>query len=423
MRDGMKRESENKKQRILLVYIRLTTLIFVFAVLATLNVFASGETSAQFREIPKHVLIVNSHNYGMPWQGIVNQAIYDVFEADTDIETQLHAEFTGLSQKSHDSYIKNLIDLFSLKYGDKKIDLIITVDVSATDFLIEYEERLFPNKPPIVFISDTEDIADMGLKVNMTGILPEIDVTRTVDLALQLHPSTQHIAIISGASKMDRLFEAETLEVLTNYESRFDFIDLTGLPMDELLARVSRLPEHTLAVYVLTLVDGSGESFIPKKILPRISQASSAPLYGLWDALLGGGIVGGHLSSAEREGTGAAMMALRILGGEKPQDIPIVQGSYANMFDWRQLQRWGISESDLPTGSIVRFKELSFWNLYKLHIITAIVFLAAQTLLIIGLLIHRTKRYRAEQELQDSHNELEFRVSSGRAYRRTSFDQ
>ena len=56
--------------------------------------------------------------------------------------------------------------------------------------------------------------------------------------------------------------------------------------------------------------------------------------------------MGGDLSSAKVEGVRAAEMGLRILGGEKAEDIPIVQGSYAYMFDWRQVQRWGIRESD-----------------------------------------------------------------------------
>ena len=39
------------------------------------------------------------------------------------------------------------------------------------------------------------------------------------------------------------------------------------------------------------------------------------------------------------------------------------------MFDWRQLQRWGIDEDRLPPGSIIRFRELTMWQQYKWRIV------------------------------------------------------
>ena len=48
--------------------------------------------------------------------------------------------------------------------------------------------------------------------------------------------------------------------------------------------------------------------------------------------------------------TRAAEMALQILAGTRPQDIPFEQPARVPAFDWRQLHRWGISESRLPAG-------------------------------------------------------------------------
>ena len=42
------------------------------------------------------------------------------------------------------------------------------------------------------------------------------------------------------------------------------------------------------------------------------------------------------------------------------------------MVDWRQLRRWGISETQIPPGSVVRYKEFSVWELYKWRIVGAI---------------------------------------------------
>ena len=61
----------------------------------------------------------------------------------------------------------------------------------------------------------------------------------------------------------------------------------------------------------------------------------------------------------------AGGMALRILQGEKPQDIPRVKGVNTYMFDWRAVKRWGLKESEIPPGSIVLNRQPTVWEAYK----------------------------------------------------------
>jgi PAS domain S-box-containing protein len=80
------------------------------------------------------------------------------------------------------------------------------------------------------------------------------------------------------------------------------------------------------------------------------------------------------------------------------------------MFDWRELKRWNIKEIDLPPGSFVRYKELSFWELYRWQIIAVVAFCFIESLLILVLLTQRAKRRLAEHALKESHGELEQKV-------------
>ncbi len=84
-----------------------------------------------------------------------------------------------------------------------------------------------------------------------------------------------------------------------------------------------------------------------------------------------------------------------------------------DLYDWRQLRRWAISEASLPPGSVVRFKEPTFSDLYRWHIIGVALLCLIETLLIIRLFLQMLKRKRIEKELRES--EARFRLMADAA--------
>jgi hypothetical protein len=73
----------------------------------------------------------------------------------------------------------------------------------------------------------------------------------------------------------------------------------------------------------------------------------------VWQFYLGHGIVDGILTSREEEGKIAGEMALRVLGGENASGIPLTESPTRYMFDYVQLDRFGIQESSLPQDSTI----------------------------------------------------------------------
>jgi C4-dicarboxylate-specific signal transduction histidine kinase len=79
------------------------------------------------------------------------------------------------------------------------------------------------------------------------------------------------------------------------------------------------------------------------------------------------------------------------------------------LFDARQLQRWGISESQLPPEAVVMFRPRSLstlWDDYRTYVTGALVIVALLTLLIVGLLVERFWRRRAEAEVEERRKEV-----------------
>jgi len=135
------------------------------------------------------------------------------------------------------------------------------------------------------------------------------------------------------------------------------------------------------------------------RALETMREIASVPIFGIGDYEIGRGIVGGPLTQTQKLGEQGSEVALRILKGEKPSAVKtpdVVFGS--PVYDWRELNRWNISESRLPSGSIVQFREPNVWERYRWQIITLAAVLLAQAAVIAGLVVERRRRRIAEAQ-------------------------
>ena len=82
------------------------------------------------------------------------------------------------------------------------------------------------------------------------------------------------------------------------------------------------------------------------------------------------------------------------------------------MFDWRQLQRWNVDTASLPAGSIIRFRDPTFWEQYRFLATSLLGSVIAEGLLIAWLLFLRRRRAEAEAENRELHSRLTEIVSN-----------
>jgi signal transduction histidine kinase len=117
---------------------------------------------------------------------------------------------------------------------------------------------------------------------------------------------------------------------------------------------------------------------------------------------LGHGVLGGSLLSLQTELNALSRLAHRVLQGEGAATIPLSTPDVSErQVDWRQLRRWNISETRVPSGTVVRFKEPDIWDRFKVYIVSALLVVIGQSFLIGGLLIQRTRRRQAEERTRD----------------------
>jgi signal transduction histidine kinase len=179
------------------------------------------------------------------------------------------------------------------------------------------------------------------------------------------------------------------------------------LSFEALLKQASALPPRTAIFWELMIVDAAGVVHEGDEPLTRLHAVANAPIFSYDEAFFGRAIVGGPLLLVADSSRQAAAVAVRILGGENPSEIRTPPVQFASpVFDWREMQRWGISESSLPPGSEIHFRSPTVWEQYRWQILATATVLVLQAVMIAGLLYEHRRRRNAEIEARQRMSEL-----------------
>jgi len=251
-------------------------------------------------------------------------------------------------------YFNQLGETYKRKFSVIPFDVIIATDDDALNFLRAHRDEVFGRVPTVfcgVNYFQPETLRGYEL---YTGVSETADFKANIDLLLRLHPATRQIAVIIDDSVTGKQVFREISAVIPLYEQRVSFEFLSDLSMEELLERVSHLPGDALVLFTFLFHDRNNRLFEYDESAALISRASKVPIYGTWDFSLGYGIIGGKLTNGFDQGKIAAGLAGRILHGEPPKTLPVVMQSPSRfMFDYRQMQRFGLRLDQLPRDSAV----------------------------------------------------------------------
>ncbi len=371
--------------------------------------------AAPIKEV-RRVLIFNVYSpLSSPGVALMDQAIVAGLEK-APYQIELYSENLESALFPDEASQREFQELYIRKYRDRKPDVIIAVGPDPLKFLVKSHEKAFPNIP-IIFCGSTEEMLDeVKLDSHFTGVWGEATPDKTLEAALRLQPSTRHVVVVGGVSAYDRKLESITKASLQKYKSKLEFTYLTDLDMPALLDRLRHLPKDTIVYHTSIMQDAAGSRFIDaSQSVPLVASAANAPVFVVDDVDIGKGTVGGNVLSFAAQGQAAATMTVRVLNGEKPQDIPIEKGANVYMFDWRAMRRWGLKESNLPPGSVILYRQPAIWQAYRRYVAGGISLIVVEALLILGLLWQRARRRRVENELALSNDRLRLAVEAGRS--------
>jgi signal transduction histidine kinase len=387
-----------RMKRLVSMWIAAAVIVFI-SVGETAAQPASGETAVQ----PKRIVVL--HSYGLNFQPWVAWS--------REIRSQLNRqspwpldiqEYSLVTARDGDAAAEvKFVEYLNALYAREPPGLIVAIGAPAARFVQQYRADLFPTMPMLLAAVNVLRVDQTMLSAQDAVVGTRVDHVVLVKNILRLLPETKAIAMIIGNSPPERFWVGEVQrELKPLLENKVELLFYNERPFEETLKELAILPPRSAIFFQQMMVDGAGAVYGDKEPLKRISEVANAPIFTFDESLFNGEVVGGPMSSPAEGARRTAAVAVRILRGEKAAGIKVPPIEFSTpKYDWRQLQRWNISESRLPSGSEVLFREQSAWERYSWQIaaITAVVLIQAGLIMTL-LYEHRRRRWAEVQSRQ-----------------------
>jgi ABC-type uncharacterized transport system substrate-binding protein len=365
-------------------------IVFGLAVALTL-------VSARAEPLPRNILLLDEDTPIYPWFRQMSEAFYATIKTETADHPFVFIENLGIDAYATADYFNILRSHFREKYRNKAIGVIVSNASRELQYPLRLRDELWPGTPVVLAGIQERRAARLSFPSNVTGFTFRHQLQDIVATADALIPGLKRVVLAGSRIERDG-WRRDFLDDLPDVRARFELIDLTDLSLAELRQRLTELPGDSAVVYVGFSTDVTGERYLPAEASQLVAEAANRPTFVDSETFIGAGSVGGLVVSPGAIGRVAARFALRILDGENASYIPITNREeiLRPVFDWRQLQRWGISENRLPVGSEIRFRSPTAWEQYRWQIMLISAALVLQSLMIELLFYEHRRRRQAE---------------------------
>lgn len=335
-----------------------------------------------------------------------DRSLFDSFDSlKTAIRSRVHEpvnfeiEYLETQRLLNPEYERSLSETLHHAYGAEKLDAVVVAAYPALQFAFTHRNELFPGVPIVFSYVSGGRFGDRKAPPGVTGVTVSSDVRGAIDLAFRLQPGTKNVALIVGDTAFELHWQKVFHDEFLPLKTKASLIDLRWSSPDQVMQQVAELPPHTVVFFEVSPQFSAQPVFGRNDALTSI--AGKLPTYCVYSPFcMGRGAIGAFQADEREQSAMTASLVSRILAGEKPENIPVVQGSPAHpVVDWHALQRWYIPEAALPSDSLVLFRQPSPWERYRNYALGGSALILSEGLLIFYLLRQRLSKKEVERSL------------------------
>ena len=344
------------------------------------------------------VLILLSEKPGSPGGVILQEAIETALTSNFE-GIEISTEVLDTTRFSDPTYDVALANMIGQNYAAVPPALTIAVGEPALAFAVRHRIAALRSSALLTAFIDERMVHGLDRGSNVSDVYVKLGVVETVGIARAMMPRLRKVLVVGGASRFDQRWFDLVRDDLRNAHLPLEISYLAGVPLRDALGEIAALDTDTAVLYVSMAVDGAGVRRSPPEVLRILRRESAVPIFGLSSTYIGAGMVGGYVVDFRRHGADVGRRAVEILRGAQPKDLPPLSSPGQYVFDWRELQRFGIAGLALPAGAVVEFRPPGLWAKYKWATLAALA-LTLMTLLVT--FVHVLQRKRSSNAIEQS---------------------
>jgi len=361
----------------------------------------------------KKILVIHNYNPDYPAIAQEDEGLREVLLHDTRYRIIMSFEYLNVPYfDDARDYIQDTARYLGMKYSIWKPDIVLIADAAVLPLYKKYLQNTFEKVPVILSQQNTRSgTTNLPNERIATWGLFDPDYDANLQLMMRMFPKVGKFYIVLGTSQVEQYIRECLTRLVRPYQPRVTFEFVSPESREAVLQQIAGLAGDTAIFYVRFGRDRQGESHVPARVLDDICRVASVPVFVAVGHLLGTGAIGGYVLDLRAVGRMAGMQVLALLDGKdlSQEELQALRfKGYA--FDWRALARWDIAEDRLPQGSRIEFREYGIWELYGGYVLTGLVLIAGELFLVVGLIVNRMRRRKAEAAIVRLNASLERKV-------------
>ncbi len=356
-------------------------------------------------EIPQ-VLIIQSYHSGFLWSDNIDTAIKTSLKKYNH-NIRIKTEFLDTKRFNNQDFKDNLKMMLEYKYKDSHFDLIITADNNAFELVKELHKSIFKEAPLVFCGLNYFHPSQLEGMNNVTGVREKIISLENFQLIKSIHKNVKKIIVLNEMTPTGKENRINILADMREFKEDVEIEIVEDVSIEELKELLANLDQDTIVLYSLFFKDNQGAFLEYDESALLVAKYSAVPVYVSIDFSLGYGAVGGYLTSGRLQGENAANLAIQILEGAEAEKLDIIDVSpNGYYFDYKVMQKWGISIKDVPENSVFINYQESYFQSHKDIILRFAVIVLILSLIIFWLIITLVKKNRLKNELMNSYQKL-----------------
>lgn len=338
----------------------------------------------------QNVLLIHSYDASYEWTRDFHQGIEKAIDSSV-IPIKLSVEYLDTKRLTSDEYYQDLNRYFRAKYSQYRFDGVLITDDNALRFFNQLDLPNLKQLPTIAGgIGDLT--ASLFSSTEYGTVLYEEDyIEENLALIRALRPDLEKLYYLADYSYSSILLREWLLIGLKQYPN-IELVELregTLAQASHFLSGIAEKEAVLLTHFNTELKDYTYHGY--SVTAQTLSNASTAPVFVLWDFYLDGDVLGGYVHRSNDIG----IQMVQLLGSKlnNPVRINPAQTNVNASFQYHALKKFNISELGLPNGSTVLGKPASFFDKYR-NVLILFISVGVFMMLVIIILGYLLKRKR-----------------------------